>query len=1107
MIPADTNEERIIRQARERPAAERAVFLDAACAGDAALRGRLETLLATMAAHDASPELQAMPAASATIRLDIPDAPDEVVGRTVAGTIIAGRYTLIEKIGEGGMGEVWVASQTEPVKRKVALKLIRAGMDSKAVVQRFDQERQALAVMDHPSIARVFDGGMTPTGQPFFAMELVHGLPLNKFCDEAKLTPKRRLELFVVICQAVQHAHQKGIVHRDLKPANILVALIDGKPVPKVIDFGVAKATAGKLTDESMATQFGALIGTLEYMAPEQAAGQDIDTRADIYALGVILYELLTGLRPISVHRLREAALVEILRMVQEEEPMKPSTRLSTEESLPSLAALRQTEPRKLMTMLRGELDWVVMRCLEKQRDRRYATANGLVRDLQRYLADEPVEARPPSAGYRFQKFVHRNKVQVIAASLVLLTLLGGIIGTSLGLVEAKRQGRLAEARRKRAVAAEAETKKRADELAKVSEFQAGMLSQIDATDAGMRLMASIKAKFAAALEKSGVPESERAARTEVLQRELLRVNATDTAAEMIDRTILKPAIKAVEAQFKDQPTVDAKLRETLAELYRALGLYDAALPLDEQALATRRRVLGDEHPDTLLSINNLGMLLEAQGKLPEAEKHYRLAWEKRRRVLGEEHPDTLTSLGNLGNFYRAQARFAEAEPLLRSSVEKCRRVLGEAHRDTLIAINCLGYLFVAQGKLAETEPLWREAYEKGRRALGEDDPDVLVWINNLAGLLEGQGKFQQAEALFQESVEKHRRIRGEEHPATLQAIDALAASLVRQGRFAEAEPLSREALEKFRRVLGSDHPDTLHCMNNLGDLLNRLGRPGEAEAYLRESLAAWQRVLGNDHPDTLIAMNQLASLLMNQDKLSDAETLYRQALEKSRRALGADHPDTLVLIINLGNLLVQARRLDEAEPLIREALAARRRVSGEEHPETLIALSNLGLLLERQEKLTEAEQLDRDALGKFRKVLGNDHPSTLNAIANLAGLLRTEGKPAEADPLYREALAGMERKLGKAHVRTASARMGLGRTLTDLNGFTDAEPELNEAQRVLSSAQGVPAARQKECLEALVKLYSSWDKADPAKGHDAKTAEWKAKLEAAAATSPEKKS
>jgi WD40 repeat protein/serine/threonine protein kinase/tetratricopeptide (TPR) repeat protein len=446
--------------------AQRAAYLERECGGDAELRGRVEALLR---ANDASP-LPPAEAGDATVDSeagapkhggtgkDTPqpaEAPPQLVPtadyrpKVDPGLVIAGRYSLVEKLGEGGMGEVWVAKQTEPVKRKVALKLIKTGMDSKAVLARFEQERQALAMMDHPNIARVLDGGMTPSGQPFFVMELVNGLPLNKFCDQMKLSPKERLELFVPICQAVQHAHQKGIVHRDLKPANILITLIDAKPVPKVIDFGVAKATAGKLTDESMSTQFGAVVGTLEYMSPEQAgfSGEDIDTRADIYSLGVILYELLTGLRPIDAKRLKKAALTEMARIIREEVPSKPSTRLSKDDSLPSMAALRQTEPRRLMAMLRGELDWVVMKCLEKQRERRYETASGLARDIQRYLADEAVEARPPSAAYRLQKFVSRNKGRVLAASLLLLALVGGIVGTSIGMVQAD-QARKAETKR-----------------------------------------------------------------------------------------------------------------------------------------------------------------------------------------------------------------------------------------------------------------------------------------------------------------------------------------------------------------------------------------------------------------------------------------------------------------------------------------------------------------------------------------------------------------------------------------------------------------------------------------------------------------------------------
>ena len=432
-------EESLFLAALERTDPEvRRAFLDQACAGDADLRRRMDLLLAAFAAGKDKLE---PPAADPL--LTTPE-----TSQLSPDTLIAGRYKLLKLIGEGGMGEVWVAKQTEPVQRKVALKLIKPGMDSRQVIARFEAERQALAMMDHPNIAKVLDGGLTGDGRPFFVMELVNGLPLTRFCDEAKLTPRDRLELFVPVCQAVQHAHQKGIVHRDLKPSNILITLYDGKPVPKVIDFGVAKATGGKLTEESLSTQFGAVIGTLEYMAPEQAgfSALDVDTRADIYSLGVILYELLTGLRPFDSGRLRKAALDELIRIIREEEPPRPSTRLSTDESLPSLAAVRQTEPKRLMALMRGELDWVVMKCLEKDRNRRYETASGLARDIQRYLHDEPVEARPPSAGYRLQKFVRRHRSLAATLGAVFITLSVAVFGTALGLIEARRQRDAAEA-------------------------------------------------------------------------------------------------------------------------------------------------------------------------------------------------------------------------------------------------------------------------------------------------------------------------------------------------------------------------------------------------------------------------------------------------------------------------------------------------------------------------------------------------------------------------------------------------------------------------------------------------------------------------------------
>jgi hypothetical protein len=508
----DTELMTVFSEALERTdPADRAAYLDGACRGNPELRRLVDELLAAHAgagrflegdptgAPEAGPfpsvaETEASPSGTTISSQSVTKGPDPDGARTtvedrapvrptgapMVGRVIAGRYTLREVLGEGGMGTVYLAEQTRPVRRMVALMLIRLGMDSRAVLARFDAERQALALMDHPNIARVYDGGATEAAQPFFVMELVQGEPITEYCDRMRLPVRARLELFVAVCQAVQHAHQKGIIHRDLKPGNILVVEVDGRPTPKVIDFGVAKAVQFKLTDQSLADT-GAIVGTPTYMSPEQAdpTAMDIDTRTDIYALGVILYELLAGSPPIDARQLRRGAFLEMLRMVREVDPPRPSTKVSTSEALPNIAASRGSEPEHLKRTLRGDLDWIVMKALEKDRTRRYETANGFGADILRHLANEPVLAAPPDRAYRMRKFVRKNRGAVVAVNLVLLALVGGMVGTSLGLLEARRQQGLAVAaqkaekeraesesnERRRALQAEAETRKKADEL------------------------------------------------------------------------------------------------------------------------------------------------------------------------------------------------------------------------------------------------------------------------------------------------------------------------------------------------------------------------------------------------------------------------------------------------------------------------------------------------------------------------------------------------------------------------------------------------------------------------------------------------------------------
>ena len=831
--------------ARDVPLSERAAYLDAGCNGDASLRAEVESLLRS---HDEAGPIPSQPtrevagASAVTTTAPMREGP---------GTRI-GPYTLLQLIGEGGFGSVFMAEQEEPVRRRVALKIIKLGMDTRQVIARFEAERQALAMMDHPNIARVLDAGATETGRPFFVMELVKGDPIVEYCDKNNLRIQDRLELFAQVCNAVQHAHTKGIIHRDIKPSNILVSTQDGRPHTKVIDFGIAKATANRLTEKTLFTEHRALIGTPEYMSPEQAEGSmDIDTRTDVYSLGVLLYELLTGTTPFGSKELRSAAYGEIQRIIREVEPPKPSTRISQSTgTIASVAAHRHTEPRKLGVIVRGELDWIVMKALEKDRQRRYETASALGMDVQRHLAGEAILAAPPSALYTIRKFITRHKGSVAAAGAVAAALVLGFAGTIWQARAAATQRDLARSEAAHAVAAETESHRRADDLQRVADFQGQMLAQVDPATAGVRLSEDVRTRFDAVLSKAALPDDERSAQLGSFVGQWSRVNATDTALALIDQTILRPAAAAIDKQFMDQPVVAASLRHVLAERYHGLGLDAPALVLEQRALAERRRVLGDEHPDTLLSIGNTGVYLAALGKMTEAEPYYRDALEKSRRVRGDDHPDTLECISNMGSLLIDQGKLDEAEPFYREALERRRRVLGDDHADTLSSINDWGNLLREEGKLTEAEPFYREALAKRRRTLGEEDRDTLISANNLAVLLKSEGKLDESIQYFREVTEKKRRVLGEMHPSTLTSIQSLGAVLDAAGHSSEAEALLREALAKQRQLLGADHNSTLATLGNLSTLLIGQKKFTEAEPLCRETLERRQRrLLGPNHP------------------------------------------------------------------------------------------------------------------------------------------------------------------------------------------------------------------------------------------------------------------
>ena len=631
-----------------------------------------------------------------------------------AGTVI-GPYKLLQQIGEGGMGTVFMAEQTHPVQRKVAVKVIKPGMDSRQVIARFDAERQALAMMDHVNIARVFDAGATASGRPYFVMELVHGVPITKYCDDNHLTPRERLELFVPVCQAIQHAHQKGIIHRDIKPSNVMITLYDGKPVPKVIDFGVAKATEQKLTERTLFTQYGTMVGTLEYMSPEQAemSALGVDTRSDIYSLGVLLYELLTGNTPLTHMRMKEAAYAEILRMIKEEEPPRPSTRLSDSgEALASISAKRHTEPAKLTKLVRGELDWIVMKTLEKDRNRRYETANDVARDVQRYLHDDPVEASPPSSFYRLGKFLRRNRGPALAACVMVILLVAGIVGTSIGLKLASDRLTEVEAQKQRANDEAAVTRAVNDFL------QNDLLGKADIGN------------------QTGHGARDRS---------------------ITVRDLLDQAAQRIATRFDGQELTEAAIRRTVGKAYRSVGEYPQAQKHLERSLALRSAKLGTAHADTLESMQDLAGLHTILGDHAKAELLYEQVLAVRRAALGVDHPDTLQTMNDLGLLYVDKGQYEKAESLLQGALQARRARLGADQLDTLESTHNLAKLFWLQGRYAEAEPLSIQALAGWQAKLGPDHPSTLIGMSGLATLYCSWQRYDQAEPLFDQVLATQR--------------------------------------------------------------------------------------------------------------------------------------------------------------------------------------------------------------------------------------------------------------------------------------------------------------------------------------------------------------
>ncbi|HBL31299.1 MAG TPA: hypothetical protein DD490_31105 [Acidobacteria bacterium] len=735
-----------------------------------------------------------------------------------------GSYAILGLLGEGGMGTVYLGEQREPFYRRVAVKVIRAGRSSLSYALRFEHERQILALMSHPGIARVYDAGTTDDGDAWFAMEHVPGLPLNAFCDQDRLTTRERLELFLQVCEAIQHAHQRGVLHRDIKPANVLVTREDGQARPRVIDFGLAKAFDSPLLDGPELTQLGFAVGTPSYMSPEQADRRltpDVDSRADVYSLGVLLYELLTGCLPLDLGK--DPSFVSQLAT---EEPPPPSRRVSSlGESGPGIAARRRSGVPELSRQLTGDLDWIVLKALEKDRERRYGTVSELAEDVRRHLRDEPVLAGPPSLGYRLGKLMRRNRLATAAVLLMALSLGVATAGVAIGLVNARRAADKATAMNRMLdemlASAAPGARGRDVKVAEVLDLAADRLDKEPPAD----------------------PEVEAGLRA-TLGRTYVALGHLDKAGPQLDRAL---ALNRKELGETHADTLAVRLA-------RARWLFETGRgPEAEQEarslLADARAALGAEHPLTRQALGRLATILGEAGRWDEAVGLVRELIAIQTRLLGAADRETLQADNVLARLLVGQGRFAEAETSARRAYEGLRGLLGEAHPEALSAMNTLAGALFYQDKLTELEELARRGVAIRERTLGKEHPETLDAMNNLAQLLESTGRGAEAEALHRETLEIRRRVLGPEHPRALDSLYGLAQVLRGRGDAAGAEALFAEVWQTRLRTLGKNHPDTWLALAAHATTLETMGRRAEAQRLREQARSELVRLLGAEHP------------------------------------------------------------------------------------------------------------------------------------------------------------------------------------------------------------------------------------------------------------------
>jgi eukaryotic-like serine/threonine-protein kinase len=954
-------------------------------------------------------------------------------GRDAAGSVSFARlevpeeigpYKILRLIGAGGMGIVYLAQQERPT-RTVALKVIHASMLSQRMLGRFEQEAEVLARLHHPGIAQIYQIGtyVTPQGDlPYIAMEFVEGERLDHYLARLRPDLRTRLELAARIADAVEHAHQKGVIHRDLKPGNILVTA-DGQP--KVLDFGVARLTDDDTRTTTLRTDVGALLGTLTYMSPEQASGDSasVDTRADVYSLGVVLYELLTGKLPYYLDR---NALPEAVRVIREEEPTKLSTHDRT---------------------LRGDVETIVRKALEKDRERRYPSAQALADDIRRHLADEPIHARPPSAWYQLSKFARRNQMLVSGVAAVLLTsLIGAGVATHLFLRE--REANL----RERAARAQAESQEK---------------------------RASAAAGFLLSIFEGIDPAVARGADTTLL------------------RNILAKAQARMSTELADQPEVEAQLRATLGSAYIELTLFAEAKVELERALELRLGLYGPDDRRVLALEAELARLAKRSGELARAEAEQRATLERQTEVLGATDSATLQTKSSLGDSLMRQGRYMESESVLREVLEEQERQFGDESEDVLATRMALSQVLSFESKAQEAHDLIESVFLARSTKKGDDDPDTIIALATLGSALRDLGHLKEAEEAQRDALERAQRVFGEDNQQTLSMMNNLSLTLREANRLDEAEVLLRDVLARRRRVFGDEHLETLNTLNNLASLLWKAGKLDEAEPMILEIVETSRRVLGEDNRETLRAYQSAALLLGRQHKMAEAAKLYEVVARHERENLRGDDPDLALTLYNWAACLQNAGDNAGAEPVLRELLTLVDEYGMQSELFVPAARNALAKVLEERGAHEEADELFQAALEDRRSRYSGAHPEIAYSLSDYGEILLDRGQPADALPLIEELVEMQEKLAPREKWVIPSARQLLGQCLTALGRYAEAEPPLVSACEALEKQPDALPSAAREARQGILALYAAWDAAEPGQGIAARAERWQTKFPA----------